>query len=197
MFSLKSGCSWASSSRANVTFFRAVYWGEQVEGLEYQPEVEPLFPHLALPLGGGIGGVEDQIAGHGDGALVRFLQKIQAPQQRGLAGAGGADDGQGLALLQIKADILQHPGGAEVLFDVMYFQNCHTAFPSLLKEVQLLFQLAQQHRDDAAEDQIVDGSEEQRPGEAAMPELPFMKDSPIQMTSCRAMTRAREVSFTR
>lgn len=29
-----------------------------------------------------------------------------------------------------------------------------------------------------------------------MPELPFIKDSPIQMTSCNAMTRAREVSFT-
>ena len=28
-----------------------------------------------------------------------------------------------------------------------------------------------------------------------MPELPFIKDSPIQMTSCNAMTRAREVSF--
>ena len=64
--------------------------------------MEPLLPHLALPLGGGIGGVKNQIARHRDGTLLRLLQEIQAPQQGGFAGAGGADDGQGLALLQIK-----------------------------------------------------------------------------------------------
>ncbi|CAN4014488.1 ABC transporter permease, partial [Dysosmobacter welbionis] len=126
--------------------------GEQIEGLKHQPEVEPLLPHLALPLGGGISGVKNQITRHRDGTLLRLLQEIQAPQQGGFAGAGGADDGQGLALLQIKADVLQHPGGAEMLFNVMYFQNCHKSVPSLLKEVQLFFKLAQQHRDDAAED---------------------------------------------
>ncbi len=53
--------------------------------------------------------------------LVGGLQKVQAPQQGGLAAAGGADDGQSLALLQVKADVLQHPGRAKVLFNMMYF----------------------------------------------------------------------------
>ena len=137
--------------------------GEQIEGLKHQPEMEPLLPHLALPLGGGIGGVKNQIARHRDGTLLRLLQEIQAPQQGGFAGAGGADDGQGLALLQIKADVLQHPGGAEMLFNVMYFQNCHKSVPSLLKEVQLFFHPAEQQRQYTVEHQVVHTGEEQRP----------------------------------
>ena len=95
--------------------------GEQVEGLEHQAEMEPLFPHLALPLGGGIVGVEQSVPLDDDLPLVGGLQKVQAPQQGGLAAAGGADDGQSLALLQVKADVLQHPGRAKVLFNMMYF----------------------------------------------------------------------------
>ena len=37
------------------------------------------------------------------------------------AAAGGADDGQSLTLLQRESDVLQHTGGAEVFFDVVYF----------------------------------------------------------------------------
>ena len=99
--------------------------GKEVEGLEHQPEVKPLAAHLAVPLGGGVGGVEEWLPVHQDSALIRPLQKVEAAQQGGLAAARRADDGQGLALLQLEADILQHPGGPEVLFDVLYFQNRH------------------------------------------------------------------------
>ena len=94
--------------------------GKEVEGLKYQAEVEALFPHLALPLGGGIVCVEDDRPAHRDGAAVGLFQKVEAAQQGGLAAARGADDGQGLALFQGEADVLQHPGGAEMFFDVMY-----------------------------------------------------------------------------
>ena len=93
--------------------------GKEVEGLEDQPEVKPLFPHVGLPLGGGVAGVEEGLPVDQDAALVRGLQEVEAPQEGGLAGARGADDGQGLALLQGKADVLQHMGGAEVLFNVL------------------------------------------------------------------------------
>ena len=72
---------------------------EEVEVLEHQPEVQPLFADLAFPLGGGVGGVPHGLAVHPDAAGVRPLQKVQAAQQGGLAGAGRADDGQCLALL--------------------------------------------------------------------------------------------------
>ena len=72
---------------------------EEVKVLEHQPEVQPLFADLAFPLGGGVGGVPHGLAVHPDAAGVRPLQKVQAAQQGGLAGAGRADDGQCLALL--------------------------------------------------------------------------------------------------
>ena len=72
---------------------------EEVEVLEHQPEVQSLFADLSLPLGGGVGGVPHGLAVHPDAAGVRPLQKVQAAQQGGLAGAGRADDGQRLALL--------------------------------------------------------------------------------------------------
>ena len=43
MFSLKSGCSWASSSRANVTFFRAVYWGNRLKDWNTSPKWSRFF----------------------------------------------------------------------------------------------------------------------------------------------------------
>ena len=94
--------------------------GKQVEGLKHQPEVEPLFPHLALPLGGGVGGVKKRLAVDDDLSLVGGLQKVQAPQQGGLAGAGGADDGQGLAPLQVKADVPEHGDLSKLLLDALH-----------------------------------------------------------------------------
>ena len=103
--------------------------GEEVEGLKHQPEVEPLLTDGLLAEGGLIFRVEEGLPLHGDAAAVGSLQKIQAPEQGGLAAAGGADDGQGLPLLQGKGDVLQHLGGAKVLFDISYFQNRHVAHP--------------------------------------------------------------------
>ena len=79
---------------------------EMAEGLEHQTEVQALFAHLVLPLGGGVGGVPHGLAVHLDDTGVRPLQKVQAAQQGGLAGAGRTDDGQRLALFQGQRDIL-------------------------------------------------------------------------------------------
>ena len=88
--------------------------------------------------------------------LVGGLQKVQAPEQGGLAGAGGADDGQGLALLQFKADVLQDLGIAKVLFNVLDFQNRHIV-PLLSAEIaQLLLHPAKQQGQRPVEDQVVD-----------------------------------------
>ena len=93
--------------------------GKQVEGLEHHAEVEPLFADLALPLGGGVARVKEDLVPDQDPPPVGGLQKVQAAQQRRLSAAGGADDGQGLALLQLEADVLQHPGVAEMLLNVL------------------------------------------------------------------------------
>ena len=45
-----------------MTFFSAVYWGKQIEGLEHQTEVEPLFAHLPLLLSGRVSGVKNDLA---------------------------------------------------------------------------------------------------------------------------------------
>ena len=88
--------------------------------MEHQPEVEPLLADVLLRLGGGVRRVEDDAALYGDGPVVRPLQEVQAAEQGGLAGAGGADDGQGLALLQGEADIAENLGVPEVLFNIPY-----------------------------------------------------------------------------
>ena len=81
--------------------------------------METLFADLALPLGCGVARVKEDLVPDQDPAPVGGLQKVQAAQQRRLSAAGGADDGQGLPLLQLKADVLQHPGVAEMLLNVL------------------------------------------------------------------------------
>ena len=51
--------------------------------------------------------------------MIRPLQEIQAAEQGRLAGAGRADDGKGLPLLQRKTDIAEDLGVPEVLFYVL------------------------------------------------------------------------------
>jgi hypothetical protein len=89
-----------------------------VEGLKDQTEMEPFLPDLALPPGGRISGVEEDLVPDGDAPLVRRLQEIEASQKRGLAGAGGADDGQGLAGIQREADVPEHFGIPKGLADM-------------------------------------------------------------------------------
>ena len=86
--------------------------------MKHQAEMQPLFPHLALPLGRRVVGIEEGLPIHQDAPPVGSLQKIQAPQQGGLAAARGSNNGKSLSLLQGEADILQHPGRPEVLFHV-------------------------------------------------------------------------------
>ena len=50
--------------------------GEEVEVLEHQAEVEALAADLPLPLGGGVGGVEEDLVPDGDGPLVWGLQEV-------------------------------------------------------------------------------------------------------------------------
>ena len=92
--------------------------GKEVEGLKDQTEMEPFLPDLALPPGGRISGVEEDLVPDGDAPLVRRLQEIKASQKRGLAGAGGADDGQGLAGIQREADVPEHFGIPKGLADM-------------------------------------------------------------------------------
>ena len=53
-----------------------------------------------------------------DLAAAGGLQQVDAPQQRGLAGAGGADDGDDIALLDGEVDVPQNLMGAEGLAQV-------------------------------------------------------------------------------
>ena len=48
--------------------------GKEVEGLKDQTEMEPFLPDLALPPGGRISGVEEDLVPDGDAPLVRRLQ---------------------------------------------------------------------------------------------------------------------------
>ena len=61
-------------------------------------------------------GVKQHLVLYGDGAGVRRFQKVQTPQQRGFAAAGGADDGKGLSLLQREADVIEDLGVVKMLF---------------------------------------------------------------------------------
>ena len=53
-----------------------------------------------------------------DLAAAGGLQQVDTPQQRGLAGAGSADDGNNVALLDSKVNIPQNLMGAEGLAEV-------------------------------------------------------------------------------
>ena len=92
--------------------------------------MEPFPADLTLPLGGEIRGVKDYLTIHDNLPAVRPLQEVQPPEQRGLAAAGGADDGDSLPLLQGEADVIEHLGIAEVLLNIAYFQHRHTVTPS-------------------------------------------------------------------
>ena len=66
------------------------------------------------------GRVKQHLVLYGDGAGVRRFQKVQTPQQRGLAAAGGTDDGKGLPLLQREADVVEDLCVFKMLFQMLY-----------------------------------------------------------------------------
>ena len=100
--------------------FQSRILGEEVEGLKYHAEVEPVFPDLLFGAVRVMVGVKQHFVLYGDGAGVRRFQKIQTPQQRGFAAAGGANDGKGLPLLQREADVIEDLRVFKMLFQMLY-----------------------------------------------------------------------------
>src|SRR5438477_648145 len=73
---------------------------EQIEALEHKSDDAPLFRKLAFGCGlepARNGNAADRPAIDVDGAAARHLKMARAAQQRGLAGAGRANDYHGLA----------------------------------------------------------------------------------------------------
>ena len=103
--------------------------GKQVEALEHKAEVQPLFADGFFALRFGVGGAPQRFTRYRNAAGVGGLQKVQTAQQRCFAGAGRADDGESLALGQIKRDVAQHLCGTKALADAVYFQQCHSRAP--------------------------------------------------------------------
>ena len=83
------------------TVFQHGHVVEQVEGLEHHTHPGTVLGGVDAPARHIVSVVED-LAGGGR------LQQIDAPQQRGLAGAGGADNGDDVALVHGKVNISQH-----------------------------------------------------------------------------------------
>ena len=105
-----------------ITFSSAVYWGKRLKFWNTRPKWRRFFPHLALPLGGGVGSVPHGLAVHFDDAGVGTLKEVQAAQQRRLARAGRADDRQRLALFQCERDVPENFRLAEILPDARGFE---------------------------------------------------------------------------
>ena len=89
--------------------------GKQVEMLEHHAHLLAVEVDVHR-LAGQIHAVEE------DGAGGRLLQHVQAAQQRGLAGTGGADDGHHLALVDVQVTAIQRVNGAVV---VLLHQTLH------------------------------------------------------------------------
>ena len=98
---------------------------EQVERLKHHAEVQTPFAHFVFALRRGVGRVEDAVAVYEDASAVRRLKKVQTAQQRRLAAAGRAEDGQRPPLFEREADVLENARCAEPFFQMLYFQNRH------------------------------------------------------------------------
>ena len=64
------------------------------------------------------------LAAEADGAVVGTQVTGDEVEQRGLAGAVGADDAEGLALGNVEREVLHHLKRAEALREVDDFQQC-------------------------------------------------------------------------
>ena len=84
---------------------------EQVEGLEHHAHMGAVLRGIDAPARH-IGAVVEDLTAAGG------LQQVDTPQQRGLAGAGSADDGNNVALLDSKVNIPQNLMGAKGLAEV-------------------------------------------------------------------------------
>ena len=99
---------------------------EQVEALEHKSDDAPLFRKLAFGCGlesARNGNAADRPAIDVDGAAARHLKMARAAQQRGLAGAGRANDYHGLAFGDVEVDIAQNRLRPEDLGQVAHAQS--------------------------------------------------------------------------
>ena len=87
---------------------------EQVEGLKHHAHMRAVFRRVDAPARH-IGAVVEDLAAAGG------FQQVDAPQQGGFTGAGSADDGNHVALLDSKVNIPQNLMGAEGLAEVADF----------------------------------------------------------------------------
>ena len=91
---------------------------KQVEALEHETDAAALDGELALGRflpAARDGNAADRPAVDVDDAGARQFEMIDAAQQRGLAGPGGADDDDCLAIADVEVDIAQHGLRAEGL----------------------------------------------------------------------------------
>lgn len=97
--------------------------GKQVEVLEHHAHLLTVLIDVHL-LAGQVHTVEEDGAGGG------LLQQVQAAEQRGLAGTGGADDGHHFTLVDIQIAAVQCVNGAVVVFldQVLYGDENFTAY---------------------------------------------------------------------
>ena len=103
---------------AKGQIFQNGHMGEQVEMLEHHAHL--LTVQVDVDLFGGEGGTVK-----GDLTAGGTLQQVQAAQEGGLAAAGGADDHQHIALMDIYAYAVQGVDAAAVkmLFQILYGNN--------------------------------------------------------------------------
>jgi hypothetical protein len=93
---------------------------EQVEALEHHADVPPLPRDLAvleLVQLVALLAVADQMPVDVQPPGVDLLKMVDAPEKRGLAGAGGADEAEDLAGLHFEVDALEDLDRAEGLVD--------------------------------------------------------------------------------
>ena len=94
-----------------MQFLRTDHIVEQVEGLEHHAHMGAVLRGIDAPARH-VGAVVEDLAAAGG------LQQVDTPQQRGLARAGSADDGNNVALLDGEVNIPQNLMGAEGLAEV-------------------------------------------------------------------------------
>jgi hypothetical protein len=88
-------------------------WPNRVEGLEHHPDIGP-------QRGQGASLFRQRLAVEGDGVGVDGLEPVDAPAQRGLAGARGPDHHHNLAPGDGKIDVIEcreRPEGLDDLVD--------------------------------------------------------------------------------
>ena len=135
-----------------------VFVVEQVKALEHHADA------LAQAVQVGVQ-VRQVLAAEPDVAAVRLLQQVQAAKQRGLAGAGGADDAHHLALLHVQVDALEDLQGAKGLFQSMNGKNRFRGLTSLVGtgntpvgvQAEAGGELVQKGADAAGHDEVDDG----------------------------------------